>query len=167
MNSAYISITLKVYRLSFLQLLYLVQERAHLLCKFIFHKFICINLFAVQPEKTCFLATDEEKSYTTILSINEECPKSQFNLRMRFGPFFTFLDKGRIRFFFVSGEKTRLFRSRSGREIRTFWPLTRKWILLDGHKEVFILKFYLFIFSKLVNNLAHNYNNENTVYILM
>ena len=32
-----------------------------------------------------------------------------------------FMDKGRIRFFFVSGEKGRLFR-----EIRAVWPLTRK-----------------------------------------
>ena len=47
----------------------------------------------------------------------------------KFGVFF-FMGKGRTRFFFVSGEKTRIFDSRCRREIRAFWPLTRKVFLL-------------------------------------
>ena len=37
-----------------------------------------------------------------------------------------FMVKGRIRFYCGSYEKTSFYRTRSGREIRAFWPLSRK-----------------------------------------
>ena len=58
-----------------------------------------------------------------------------------------FIDKGRIRFFFVSGDKTRLFRLRSGREIRAFWPLTRKIVLPSAVKKCLRSQFAILGFA--------------------
>ena len=55
-----------------------------------------------------------------------------------------FIDKGRIKFFCDSGEKTRIFWLRSGWEIRAFWSLTG---ILTSEAKL-----------KMVNcNLGHSY----------
>ena len=87
---------------------------------------------------------ETNSKFTTRVQKSKEWLKLHVNVKLLRRSLSLFMDKDRIKFFCDSGEKSCFFSAAQRREIRAFWPLTRKQNFFANFTKYYAIKIFLF-----------------------